>query len=202
MNKILTLTILLLLPLLLLAGEIEPSSKQATKAASGVATKSHENASEKASVALTGPTINSGSYTMKMNTGVIAMMEMSSGGSHSLIGSINLPVVVVTTMSPLDNELEEPVVTQYALHQNYPNPFNPTTEIRFDLPENVKVELRIYNTLGQLVTTLMNETRMPGAYRILWDGRSFEGKEVGAGVYFYQLKAGSFVDTKQMVLLK
>jgi len=87
--------------------------------------------------------------------------------------------------------------TKYALYQNYPNPFNPTTEIRFDLPEAARVELKIFNTLGQLVTTLVDEARPAGAYRISWDGH-----DVAAGMYIYQLKAGTFTDAKKMVLIK
>jgi hypothetical protein len=87
--------------------------------------------------------------------------------------------------------------TKYTLYQNYPNPFNPTTEIRFDVPEAARVELRVFNTLGQLVTTLVDETRPAGAYRVAWDG-----KDVSAGMYIYQLKAGNFTDAKKMVLIK
>jgi len=98
---------------------------------------------------------------------------------------------------------EEPSVpTAYALYQNYPNPFNPITEIRFDLPENAKVELRVFNTLGQLVTTLVNEERQAGVYRVLWDGKSIVGQPVAAGLYVCQIRAGKFTDSKKMVLLK
>ncbi len=90
-----------------------------------------------------------------------------------------------------------PVPTKYALYQNYPNPFNPITEIRFDLPEKAKVELKIFNTLGQLVTTLVSEARPAGAYTVRWDGSN-----VATGMYIYQLQAGSFTDTKKMLFIK
>ncbi|HEY3296470.1 MAG TPA: S8 family serine peptidase [bacterium] len=89
------------------------------------------------------------------------------------------------------------IPTDYTLYQNYPNPFNPVTEIRFDLPEAARVELKVFNTLGQLVTTLVSETRPAGSYTAMWDG-----KDVAAGMYIYQLKAGNFTDAKKMVLIK
>jgi hypothetical protein len=87
--------------------------------------------------------------------------------------------------------------TKYALYQNYPNPFNPTTEIRFDLPEAQHVQLKVFNTLGQTVATLIDENRPAGAYRISWDG-----SRVASGLYIYQIKAGKFTDTKKMVLMR
>ena len=90
-----------------------------------------------------------------------------------------------------------PLPSRYTLHQNYPNPFNPTTEIRFDLPENSHVELSIFNTLGQKVATLMDEPRTAGTYRAQWDASS-----VASGIYLYQMKAGTFTKTKKMILMR
>ncbi len=90
----------------------------------------------------------------------------------------------------------------YVLYQNYPNPFNPSTEIRFDLPEAVRVELKVFNILGQEVVTLVDDVRAAGAYRILWDGKNAGGLSVASGVYVYQLKTGNFQDAKKMVLIR
>ena len=95
-----------------------------------------------------------------------------------------------------------PVPQAYKLYQNYPNPFNPVTEIQFDLPEAVRVELKVFNILGQEVATLLDAVRPAGAYHVRWDSRSASGVTVGSGVYIYQLKAGSFVDSKKMVLIR
>ena len=92
--------------------------------------------------------------------------------------------------------------TKYNLYQNYPNPFNPTTEIRFDLPENAPVELKIFNTLGQHVMTLINEVRQAGSYTVKWDGKNADGLPVSTGMYIYQLKASNFTDTKKMLMMK
>jgi hypothetical protein len=89
------------------------------------------------------------------------------------------------------------VPREFALFQNYPNPFNPVTEIRFDLPEAARVELKIFNSLGQLVSTLIDENRAAGSHSVSWDASG-----VASGVYIYQLRAGSFTDSKKMVLMK
>ena len=90
----------------------------------------------------------------------------------------------------------------YALRQNYPNPFNPSTEISFDLPKASPVELRIYNVLGQEVRTLTNGAMEAGQHTIVWDGRDHGGSSIASGVYFYRLTAGSYTDTKKMMMLK
>jgi hypothetical protein len=92
--------------------------------------------------------------------------------------------------------------TAYALHQNYPNPFNPSTTIRYDLPERSYVTLSIYDLLGRKVRTLSNRVEEPGFKSAIWDGTNDQGQQVGAGVYLYQIKAGDYVETKKMVLLR
>jgi flagellar hook assembly protein FlgD len=90
----------------------------------------------------------------------------------------------------------------YNLVQNYPNPFNPTTKIDYGLPEMSNVKLVIYDILGREVTTLVNWEQDAGYKSITWHGTDAFGKNVGAGMYFYQLKAGKFRQTKKMILLK
>ena len=91
---------------------------------------------------------------------------------------------------------------RYKLYVNYPNPFNPYTNIKFDIPVQSDVTLKIYNILGQEVKTLLSEKLAPGSYKKLWDGRNDIGLKVASGLYFYRIKAGKFIDTKKMVLLK
>jgi hypothetical protein len=90
----------------------------------------------------------------------------------------------------------------FALEQNYPNPFNPTTTIRYQLPEQGEVKLVVYNMLGQVVKTLVQTTQSAGTYIARWDGTNEVGISVAGGVYFYQLKAGDFVVSKKMLLLR
>ena len=92
--------------------------------------------------------------------------------------------------------------SDYALGDNYPNPFNAETAIRFAIPAAGVVVLDIYNISGQLVARLMDGELQAGSYEIKWDGRDAEGESVGSGVYLYELRAGSFADSKQMLLLK
>ncbi len=86
---------------------------------------------------------------------------------------------------------------KYALYNNYPNPFNPVTQIRYDIPERVHVNLEVINALGQKINTLVNSVQDPGSYSI-----NFAQNELPSGIYFYMLKAGNFIQTNKMVLLK
>jgi photosystem II stability/assembly factor-like uncharacterized protein len=86
---------------------------------------------------------------------------------------------------------------EYRIEQNFPNPFNPATTIRYSIPENGFVILKIYNAIGKEMATLVNENKQVGEYEIRYDG-----SKLPSGVYFYQLKSGSFVETKKMILLK
>ncbi len=85
----------------------------------------------------------------------------------------------------------------FLLNQNYPNPFNPNTKIKFSIPQQTFVTLKVYDLLGREVTTLVNEEKQTGNYQI-----EFDGSALPSGVYFYQLKANEFVETKKMILLR
>jgi len=89
------------------------------------------------------------------------------------------------------------------LRQNVPNPFNPSTTIAFELPASARANLRIYDTTGRTVRTLIaGELRESGYGRVIWNGRNDRGHPVSTGVYFYRLEAGAYSETKRMVLLK
>jgi hypothetical protein len=91
----------------------------------------------------------------------------------------------------------EPLPTEYRLEQNYPNPFNPSTAIRFDLPADGNVTLKVYNTIGQEVATLIEGYTAAGRHEVRWDARSLP-----SGVYIYRLAAGRAVETRKMTLMK
>jgi hypothetical protein len=94
--------------------------------------------------------------------------------------------------------------TKFNLFQNYPNPFNPSTTIKYQIPEISIVTLIVYDVLGNEVATLVNEEKPAGSYEVEFNSHSgLSGiRDLSSGIYFYQLKVGSFVETKKMILLK
>jgi hypothetical protein len=92
--------------------------------------------------------------------------------------------------------------TSFALHPNAPNPFNPETQIGFSLATTGQVELVVYDILGQRVRTLVSTSMSAGVHSARWDGRDASGAQVSSGPYFYRLRAGDFVQTRRMILLK
>ena len=109
-------------------------------------------------------------------------------------------------ITAVGDELQPQVPEAFSLSQNYPNPFNPQTTIHFEIPSTgkqmVKVGLHIYNLQGQLICTLINEERSPGAYQVRWDGLDEGGNNVVTGIYLYRIRAGEFTATKKMILTK
>jgi hypothetical protein len=113
---------------------------------------------------------------------------------------VNLPatvkngkVIVSTVTSAENNDLNY----DYSLSQNYPNPFNPSTTIEYSLKNDVKVEIEIFNALGQKVVTLYDGIQPKGLHRIQWNA-----KTNASGIYFYRLRTGDFVKTMKMLLIK
>ena len=92
-------------------------------------------------------------------------------------------------------------VEDYSISQNYPNPFNPSTVIKYELPEAGNVEIKVFNLLGAEVTTLVNEYKEAGKYSVEFSTENLSSN-IGSGVYFYTIKAGSFVKTMKMIVLK
>ena len=92
---------------------------------------------------------------------------------------------------------KEIVSNQFDLQQNFLNPFNPSTEIIYQIPKPGLVQLKIYDILGREIITLVNEVQTSGVHKKIMHGESWP-----SGIYFYRLKAGDFISTKKMVLLK
>jgi len=88
------------------------------------------------------------------------------------------------------------------LEQNYPNPFNPITNIKYQLASESNVEIAIYDILGREVKSFFYPMQSPGYYTIQWDSRADAGEKVAGGIYFYRMKAGTFTETKKMLLVK
>ena len=86
--------------------------------------------------------------------------------------------------------------------ENYPNPFNPFTTIKYQLPNPSEVTLTVYNVIGQVIRTLVDEKQMAGYYSIQWDGKDETGQTVASGVYLYCLKTKDFVKSLKTILLR
>lgn len=95
------------------------------------------------------------------------------------------------------NQISTEIPETFSLSQNFPNPFNPVTQIKFDIPKSTYVKLIIYDQLGREVEKIVDENLIAGSYSVDWNAASYP-----SGVYFYKLKAGEFVQTKKMVLIK
>lgn len=91
---------------------------------------------------------------------------------------------------------------KFSVSDNYPNPFNPSTTIDYSVPRKSKVNLSVYNVLGQRVATLVDQEMAAGKYRAVWDGKADNGSTLSSGIYFYKFEAENFVKTSKMVMLK
>jgi hypothetical protein len=100
------------------------------------------------------------------------------------------------------NDPIEILPSSFSLEQNYPNPFNPETVISFKIPVSSNVQIKIYDSLGREIRTLIDEFRNAGKQNIYWNSTDNFGKRVSSGVYYYTITAGKNVETKKMVLLK
>jgi hypothetical protein len=142
-------------------------------------------------------------FTIDVNTGEGTLV--GSVGLMALTGLAFAETGVVNVLQ--EDENDNTVPADFALSQNYPNPFNPSTSIEFSVPVNSDVILRIYNLLGQVVTTLVNEEVSAGHYSTVWNGADDNGFQVSSGVYLYEMKANgnngtAYSQMKKMVFLK
>jgi CubicO group peptidase (beta-lactamase class C family) len=131
-------------------------------------------------------------YSPAENVGVICLCNVNARAFLEVIVDVLFNYVVPVSV---EDEISLPI--SYRLSQNYPNPFNPTTIIKYSIPKLSFVTIKIYDVLGSEVAALVNEEIPVGTYEINWNAVN-----LSSGVYFYQLKAGSYVETKKMLLLK
>ena len=119
-------------------------------------------------------------------------------GSSWLAGGSRDVWLIKTTPDLSSIEQSTDIISSdFSLQQNFPNPFNPSTKIEYSVPQASQVQIKVYDVLGNEVATLVNEEKPAGTYELTWNAASHP-----SGVYFYQLRAGSFVETKKMVLMK
>ena len=115
------------------------------------------------------------------------LKQIDNDGNYKFYDAINVTLT--------ENQTAE-------LMQNSPNPFNPSTAIKFYIPTISNVSIKIYDMLGKEVITLMNSQKDAGYHIVYWNGRDKYGSDVSSGVYLYKLTAGSFTQTKKMLMLK
>jgi hypothetical protein len=159
-------------------------------------------------------TIDDVPYNATVGSNGIAFLSLTgfNPGSHDVELTEPMdcyPPLTVTCPAGLDATGEEEwgdeakeVPPTSTLLENYPNPFNPTTTIRYALSADSHVTLRIYNMLGQLVTTLVDEPQTAGYKSVIWNGRNESGAAVSSGIYVYTMNAGAATTTKRMLLVK
>jgi hypothetical protein len=169
----------------------------------------HINVPCKFQVTASDPNGDALTYTWKIN-GVIDSSIASNSLTYTfkkLASTTTVSVVVTNYLGSSDSTQWKFVITsvldapglpkEFALSQNYPNPFNPTTSISYSIPKSAFVTIKVYDLLGREVTTLVNENKPVGNYNV-----EFNAGKLVSGVYFYRMKAGDFVQTKKLILLK
>jgi hypothetical protein len=145
----------------------------------------------------------SGTYGGSASDVAYSIKQTSDGGyiitGHTLSYGAGVHDVWLIRIAPDVTSVDETpaVSSEYRLFQNYPNPFNPRTTIKYDLPVDARVSLKLFNILGQEVATLVNEEQKAGYKSAVWNASN-----VASGVYVYRLQAGDFVASRKVLLLK
>jgi hypothetical protein len=136
-------------------------------------------------------------YTYDSNLNLTEeVVQMYSGGTWT-----NVTKTVYTYVNVTEVRLTNPEIPgNYGLNQNYPNPFNPSTTIGYIIPENAYVKIKVYNSLGQEIETLVSKQQAAGQYTIEWEPNRRSG--LPGGVYMYRIQAGKYVEVKKMVYMK
>ncbi len=118
--------------------------------------------------------------------------RINAGHKSPLVWDSSMVTISLTNVG--ENESNP---NKFELYNNYPNPFNPSTTIRYSIPEASFTSIKIYDALGNQVSSLVNETKTAGTYEV-----TFDAKNLSSGIYYYELQAGSFTQTKKMILTK
>lgn len=126
----------------------------------------------------------------------------SEGDSPVYTNTAGKNLYVLDTAKPENITKPRNIPLKYELYQNYPNPFNPSTTIKYDLKNDGKVSLVIYDIIGREVIKLVDWNEEAGYKSVTWDGRNKMGNQISSGVYFYTLRTGDFVKTVKMVFVK
>jgi Secretion system C-terminal sorting domain len=122
--------------------------------------------------------------------------DLCAGGIGNIFGNVSGEGTECGSVVSVEAE-DEIIPAEFALYQNHPNPFNPATNIKFQLPRQGKVVIKLYDILGSEIITLLNEKKAPGIYII-----NFNAEHLPSGTYIYRMVTKGFVQVKKMMLLK
>jgi hypothetical protein len=125
-----------------------------------------------------------------------ADLRLYSSRCTRSMGQLPIQLILTGVTTTGVEAVENQIPTTFSVSQNYPNPFNPTTMIQYQLPKASIVSLKVFNTLGEEISVLVNEYKEAGAYQAQWNANA------PSGVYYYRLQAGGYVETKKMMLLR
>ena|GEM_PF-2203417 len=157
----------------------------------------------------TGVTNENGHYSFSLPEGIY-QLTCQHDDYNNFTYTENVVIIPCET-TDIDFEMillvgagEDPIPLVTALQGNFPNPFNPSTTISFELNTEIteNTEIVVFNLKGQIVKILVNEKLDAGTHHVIWNGKDDNNKRVSSGVYFYKMKAGKFVSTKKMILMK
>ncbi len=130
-------------------------------------------------------------------------LVLSGEDSTGLVTPQSIPVILlVDTLTGIENPGPAQLPAQFWLAQNYPNPFNQSTQITYSLNQLSDVTLKVFNLLGQEVATLIERPQSAGLHQVNWDGKNSRGEAVASGIYFYQLRTSNYSQTRKLTLLK
>lgn len=125
-------------------------------------------------------------------------MGASNPGEATLVSNPGDP----NSVTSVEQLIAAAMPASHKLDQNYPNPFNPTTTINFHVGQRSNVQIRIINSLGQVVRTLVSSRFEAGEYKVEWNGLDENGQDIPSGLYLYRMDADGFSQTRRMMLLK
>lgn len=136
-----------------------------------------------------------------LDYGAIITWEDNRGGEYDIYASkVDSSGNLAGNFVYVNEENQQP--NSFELYQNYPNPFNPSTNIEFQIAEFGLVTLKVYDILGNEVATLVDEEKPEGKFEVEFNSHSGKSRNITSGIYFYQLEAGNYIETRKMVLLK
>jgi photosystem II stability/assembly factor-like uncharacterized protein len=138
-----------------------------------------------------------GSWSVQVaDSNVYQGVSFTDANNGTVVGGFG--IILHTTSGGVTGIKDNPtrLPSQFVLEQNYPNPFNPSTTIRYSLPSRSHVTMTVFNTLGQQVAELVNREVDPGSHDV-----KFDGSNIASGIYFYRIRAGSFVQTRKLVVI-